>query len=248
MAKISKYIKYPGSNIVEVISYKENQKNINFVKIKKGKMLNPLTGEAKEYKPSRTKDQCIESTRVSLLNAGELIKYNFLRYDTVYSVDLTFRDAPMNYDEFQTSLRNFTRKMRRIDPNIEYVFIKEAGSNGRFHAHSIMWSPELTEEIIRDKWKYGEEIFFREINEKRGLIYKTSYLTNITGDSEEATAKRNNLMYFPANKHIFLASKNLAEPKFKDGEPDVKIKETILKTPEDKIIKFGVGYHTFEIA
>lgn len=158
MVKISKYIKYPGSNIVEVISYKENQKNINFVKIKKGKMLNPLTGEAKEYKPSRTKDQCIESTRVSLLNAGELIKYNFLRYDTVYSVDLTFRDAPINYDEFQTSLRNFTRKMRRIDPNIEYVFIKEAGSNGRFHAHSIMWSPELTEEIIRDKWKYGEQV------------------------------------------------------------------------------------------
>ncbi len=166
MINISKYICYPGTNIVEVIHFKENEP-INFIKIPGGKMLNPTTGETRDYKPSSTKDQCLESTRITLLHASELIKYNFLRYDTVYSVELTFRDAPRNYDEFQTSLRNFTRRMRRYDEDIKYIIIKEAGSDGKFHAHAIIWSPELTEEIIRQKWKYGDQVNFAEIHGKR---------------------------------------------------------------------------------
>lgn len=164
------------------------------------------------------------------------------------SVDLTFRGKPISYVEFQASLRNFTRRIRRVDKDAKYVLVKEADSNGRFHVHSIIWSPELTEEIIRDKWKYGDQIYFQEITEKKDLIYKTSYMTNITGDSDAAKEKRENLRYFPANKHIFLASKNLKEPKFIKGEPDVEIKETILETPENKILQFGVKYETFEAA
>lgn len=249
MINISKYICYPGTNIVEVIHYKENKDNIiKFVKGKKGEMFNPTTGDVIEYCPSSTKDQCLESTRITLLHASELIKYNFLRYDTVYSVELTFRDAPRNYNEFQTSLRNFTRRMRRYDKDIKYIIIKEAGSDGKFHAHAIIWSPELTEEIIRQKWKYGDQVNFAEIHEKKDLIFKTSYLTNITGDSDKAKEKKENLIYFPANKHLYLPSKNLEEPKFIKGVPNVKVKETILETPESKIIEFGTKYHTFEAA
>ena len=50
MVNISKYIQYPGTNIIEVIHFKEKEP-INFIKIPGGKMLNPTTGETKDYKP-----------------------------------------------------------------------------------------------------------------------------------------------------------------------------------------------------
>ncbi len=73
-------------------------------------------------------------------------------------------------------------------------------------------------------------------------------MTNITENSDKAKGKKENLIYFPANKHLYLPSKNLEEPKFIKGVPNVKVKETILETPESKIIEFGTKYHTFEAA
>lgn len=211
-------------------------------------MKNKETGEEISYIPSVTKSQCIESSRISLMHANELIKYNFLQYEKVYSVDLTFSKSPAIYDEFQTNLKNYIRRLKRAYKDIKYLFIKEAGENGRFHAHAIMWAPDLSESVVRNKWKYGEQVCFQEIKSKKDLIYKASYLTNITGNSEAACKKRANLIYFPANKHLYLASENLDKPVFKNGDPNVLIKETILETPEEKIIEFGVKYHTFEIA
>ena len=212
-------------------------------KIKKKK-----TGEVRPYNRPVTKSQCLESARVSLLHANELIKYNFLRYDKVYSVDLTFSKPLESYEEFHMCIKNYTRRLKRMYKEIKYVFVKEVGVSGRFHTHAIMWAPNLSESVIRSKWKYGEQVCVQVLKTNDDLIYKASYLTNITGFSESACKKRNNLIYFPAYKHLYLASKNLEKPKFKKGKPNVPVKRTIFETPEEKIIKFGASYHTFEAA
>lgn len=214
-------------------------------------MRDTATGEIKEFKPSENKGKNIKSAAVTLLRANELIKNNFLEYletDKVYSIELTFSVQPKTYDEFNKCVKNFIRKLRRMNKDVKYMIIKEKGQNGGYHAHAIIAEIELTKEVVQKKWKYGQQIEFKIPRTEEDLLYKASYLTNITGDSESAQCKKENLINFPARKHMYFASKNLEPPEFKDGEPSQEIEKIIFETPEKKRRRLKGGYKTYKIA
>lgn len=214
-------------------------------------MIDKETGEIIEFKPSVNKGQNKKSVAATLLNINEYIKNNFLEYlgtDNIYSIDLTFSVQPKTYDEFNNCIKNFTRKLRRKNKDVKYIIIKEIGNNGGYHAHAIIAEIELTKEIVQKKWTYGLQIKFQIPKTEEDLLYKASYLTNITGDSKAAKSKRQNLIYFPSGKHLYLASRNLDPPVFIDGEPNQKIEKVILETPENKRKKFKGGYKTCRVA
>lgn len=214
-------------------------------------MLDKETRKITEFKPSENKGQNKKSVASTLLRINEYIKNNFLEYlgtDKVYSVDLTFSVQPKTYNEFNNCLKNFIRKLRRMNKDVKYIIIKEIGDNGGYHAHAIIAEIELTKEIVQKKWTYGQQIKFKIPKTDEDLLYKASYLTNITGDSKAAKRKSQNQIYFPAKKHLYFYSKNLEPPVFTDGEPNQKIEKIIFETPENKRKRLKGGYKTCKIA
>lgn len=214
-------------------------------------MINTETGEIIQFKPSVNKSQNIKSVAATLLHANELIKNNFLEYlgtDKIYSVDLTFSVQPNTYDEFNTCVKYFIRKLRRISKDLKYIFFKETGEDGKYHAHAIIAEIELTKEIVQEKWVYGQQIEFQIPQTDEDLLYKASYLTNITGDSDSAKRKKENLIHFPARKRMYFSSKNIKPPEFKKGKPKEKIEKVILETPEYKRKRLKGGYKTCRVA
>lgn len=243
-----KHIKYPNSNIVEEIEYNEPEHSIkDWIKIDGGSMINVNTGEKKDaIKKSKNKSENVESARASLLKANELIKFNFLQdVPNVYSIELTYAITQYDYNEFQKDLTLFLKKLKRLSANVKYVVIKETSANGGFHSHLILSKIKLTEYEVRKKWGHGE-IYFSLLKSNKDLLYKASYLTNITGYSEKAKEKRYRLFNFPTNKHLYIASKNLKKPIFKKGPAHHKCKKIIFETPDKKIKKTGTKYTTFK--
>lgn len=249
-------VNYKNSNVCQIIQFSKPKKRIgNFVKESDGVMVDVNTGTAIKSKKSKNKKEAIKSTKVSLNKAYELVKNNFLSEKTVYSIDVTFTENPSSYDEYMRILNNLTKALKRINKDTKYIFFKEIGEKGRYHAHLIMSNICITEDKFRTLWKYGKEIRFKEINNEKGdldenVLYKGMYLTNVTGKSKNATKKRNNLEQFPINKHLYMCSKNLEKPIYEvvRDEEELKDAKIIFETEAEKVKRYNYKMTTYKIA
>lgn len=238
---------FAGGTICEQRIVNKEVNDIPFwKKVSGGLMVNKVTGEVKNYVPSLSRGDNMKSVTVSLKKARDIVFNNFSNKKKVYSVDFTYSYPQRWYEKFIKDLKKLQKDIRKINPNVKIIIFKEINKNGVYHGHMFMTDIEITESQFRELWKEGKEISFKIIKDDKDLIKKTYYLTNISGNTKKSKRKREAYKHFPANKQLYMTTKNLDKTIKTIKMPiDYKEFELMLQTPKEKADKQGVIYKTY---
>ena len=153
----------------------------------------------------REKETPEAQKRLNQKKAGDRLRWlmntNFEDGDLL--VTLSFHLHPPNDSkEMQSFMSKAIRKMRRINPDLKYIYVKEIGERGAKHAHALIKG--LTLEQIKSCWEYGTvqgEILYTEGQYRKIAEYFIKYALKTEKTEGRLIGKR------------WYSSQNLEKPK-----------------------------------
>ena len=111
---------------------------------------------------------------------------------------------PNDSKEMQAFMSKAIRKMRRLNPDLKYVYVKEIGPKGSRHVHAVIKGLELSQ--IKSCWEYGSvqgEILYSGGQYRKIAEYFIKYAAKTEQTEGALIGKR------------WYSSQNLAKPKIK---------------------------------
>lgn len=111
---------------------------------------------------------------------------------------------PNDSQEMQSFMSKAIRKMRRINPDIKYVYVKEIGPRGSKHTHMVIKGLSLEE--VKNCWEYGSvqgEILYTDGQYRKIAEYFIKYSAKTEETEGKLVGKR------------WYSSQNLEKPKIK---------------------------------
>lgn len=165
------------------------------------KFHNPGTrGEKKKETPEAQK-------RLNQKRAGDRLRWllntNFEDGDLLATFSFHLH-PPNDSQEMQSFMSKAIRKMRKLNPNLKYVYVKEIGPRGSRHVHAVMKGLELSQ--IKSCWEYGSvqgEILYTNGQYRKIAEYFIKYSIKTEETEGELVGKR------------WYSSQNLEKPKIK---------------------------------
>ena len=116
-------------------------------------------------------------------------------------------DPPKSIEEFQKRITNCIRKLRRINPSIKYIYVKEIGPKGSKHVHMVIKGVSLEE--IKSAWPFGSinaEPLYTKGQYRKLASYFVKYALK-TEQTELSLGEKVGKRWY--------ASQNLTKPKIK---------------------------------
>lgn len=199
------------------------------------------TGEIKEYKKSKTRDEQIGHLRTTFKKLRELINTNFIGQPNEKFITLTYAENMQDVERLQRDFQIWMKSVRRKYGKCDYINVVEPQERGAWHCHVLIKFYELENGYLdydefRKLWKYGYNKV-KELNDIDNIgAYLSAYLTDIemTDETfEQATQdmdaieirtvefddgqskkfiKGGRLHYYPSAMKLYRRSKGIKDP------------------------------------
>lgn len=111
---------------------------------------------------------------------------------------------PNDSREMQSFMSKALRKMKRVNPDMKYIYVKEIGPRGSRHAHALIKGLDLKE--IKKCWEYGStqaEVLYTNGQYRKIAEYFIKYASKTEETEGKLIGKR------------WYSSQNLKKPKIK---------------------------------
>ncbi len=216
-------------------------KEMPFERISETEYLVKKTGEIKEYKKSKTRDEQIGELRKTFKKLREIINTNFTGQANEKFITLTYRENMQDVERLQRDFQIWIKAVRRKFGACDYINVVEPQERGAWHCHVLIKFYELENNYLdydelRKLWKYGYNKV-KELNDIDNIgAYLSAYLTDIemteetfeqatqemdtieirTVEFENGQSKKfikgGRLHYYPSAMKLYRRSKGIEDP------------------------------------
>lgn len=198
------------------------------------------TGEVKKYQKSEKRTDRYDSLYRTFRELRDLINANFFGHSNERFITLTFAKDKNGYrptvadtEILQKAISRFYRKLRKLAGEIVAIWVLEPHADGHAHLHCLIkflngggyvdyaslvaaWGCGIVDiQKIRDVDSVGSYVsaYLTDMPvselEELGIEYNTDEVVEKKGKKFVKGAR---LKYFPANKRIYSATRNVAKP------------------------------------
>lgn len=221
-----------NANRVEIRNSSNQSNNLlKFKKIKDNKFVDIETGEIRQYKINEHKSE--ESLKKSLKKAKLILQNNFFGRKNELFITLTYADLTYDIDAINRDFKNFWKKLKRRNKNLEYFYVIEFQNRNCAHMHLLIKDMSgkslfIEEQEIRKLWGKGyifvEKTNKRIIEEYFYFDYSKSNIENLI----DYMVKEETKEMIPSNKKVYSKSRGIVAPKtvtMKSGEAEKMLNE-----------------------
>ena len=198
------------------------------------------TGEIREYKKSKTRDEHYKSLARTFRNLRELINNNFYGFANEKFITLTYQGLQRDEKKLYNDFKIWVKAIRRRYGKLDYINVVEPQATGSWHCHVLIRFHELHKENnyidyneFRSYWKHGSFVNVRSLEDVNNVgLYLSAYLTDIEVDDnslqdlesdEEIVNKEINgksksiikggrLKYYPSGMNLYRCSRGIKKP------------------------------------
>lgn len=180
----------------------------------------PPGGRHKKEKPSPEKLKKLNKRK-----AAERLRWimntNFKDGDLLLTLDF-YKNKPVDSQEMQVMTAKAFRKMKKLNKDVKYIYVKEIGKRGGRHVHAVISGLSLAD--IQKAWTYGSAHatpLFSDGQYRKIADYFTKYSEKTEETEGELVGKRyygsRNLEKPQITRKVISASSFRKDPKVKKG-------------------------------
>lgn len=219
---------FEGNGIVEVESMQKAPFLLSrFVKLSKTEYLDKETGEIKNYKNTKTRNQNPKELRKTFKALRRLINHNFCAKSNEKHITLTYRKLMQDYKQVNKDFRQWWRIIKKHFPSLEYICVTEYQARGSIHLHILVKDIDnedlpLEQTLLNETWKHGLSKVTDIKNVTNLGAYFSARFTDLDLNENEDIQKENTsklilkgarLKYYKTNQRIFTTSRGIVRNK-----------------------------------
>lgn len=179
-------------------------KEMPFERISETEYLVKKTGEIKEYRKSKTRDEQIGELRKTFKKLREIINTNFTGQANEKFITLTYRENMQDVERLQRDFQIWMKSVRRKFGKCDYISIVKYQDRGAFCLQTVIKFYELENnyldyDVIRSLWKHGIVLIDRLVKNKDIGLCITDNINN-------------NAAYYPSAMKLYRRSKGIKDP------------------------------------
>lgn len=196
------------------------------------------TGEIREYRKTKTRDENIKSLKRTFKNLQELINTNFYGLPNEKFITLTYAKHQRDTKELLNDFKIWIKSIRRRYGKLDYINVVEPQESGSWHCHVLVKFYELPNNYIdynefRSYWKHGSFVNVRSLENNTNVgLYLSAYLTDIevndttlmdmelddvivekqVDNQSKSFIKGGRLKYYPTGMKLYRKSQGIKKP------------------------------------
>lgn len=225
------------------------------LKIDENTYLVKKTGEIKNFKQSKTRDEQQKSLKRTFKRLRELINTNFRGSPNEKFITLTYRKKQRDHEQVYSDFKIWIKKVRKKYGACDYINVVEPQASGSWHCHVLIKFYELPQNHLdynefRKLWVHGSYVNVQNLDNCTNIgAYLSAYLSDVEltdqtlnkaceemgeieikkvviDGKEKAFIKGGRLHYYPSKMNLYRRSKGIVEPvKYFSGKSDIDLSD-----------------------
>ena len=173
-----------ANNVVDINYCQHRNTKANITKLSKNTYVVNSTGEVKETKKKKSRDDSKPQVRESLKRLRDYINFNVVDVNNCKFLTLTYNEKMTDTKRLYKDNDKFMKRFRYRYGKVEYIMACEPHGNGSWHSHIIFIfdkkAPYIPWEELQAIWGHGN-INVKKVDENVDNLgaYLTSHLSNM---------------------------------------------------------------------